>query len=83
MNGPQLHAKITSDSGRAAKLAASKKPPKTIVEDLYRLVYARPPTADELQVGVDWFSRKNKTRREATEDLLWALINTPEFVFKD
>jgi hypothetical protein len=24
-----------------------------------------------------------KSRREAIEDLLWALINTPEFVFKN
>jgi hypothetical protein len=22
-------------------------------------------------------------RRQATEDLMWALLNTPEFIFKD
>ena len=29
------------------------------------------------------FGKKGVTRRQATEDLLWALLNTPEFVFKD
>ena len=29
------------------------------------------------------FEEKDTTRRQATEDVLWALINTPEFVFKD
>ena len=28
-------------------------------------------------------SREGRNRRQATEDLLWALLNTPEFVFKD
>jgi len=26
---------------------------------------------------------KDITRRQATEDLLWAMMNTPEFAFKD
>ncbi len=83
MNAPRLHAKITSDTGRAAQLAASDKPPAEIVEELYLLVYSRRPTQEELKVGVGLFEEKNSTRRRATEDLLWALLNTPEFVFKD
>ena len=29
------------------------------------------------------FAEKDTTRRQATEDVLWALLNTPEFVFVD
>ena len=29
------------------------------------------------------FEEAGVSRRQATEDLMWALINTPEFVFKD
>jgi len=83
MNSPRLNAKVSSDTGHAAKLAASEKSCKEIVEDLYLYVYCRLLTDDELKVGLRIFDEKNKNRRQCTEDLLWALLNTPEFVFKD
>ena len=82
MNSPDLHKKFTHDSGRAAKLAASDKQPDQIVEELYLSVYSRFPTDDERQAVTDVFVA-NANRRAATEDLLWALVNTPEFMFKD
>ncbi|MBI2808424.1 MAG: DUF1553 domain-containing protein [Planctomycetes bacterium] len=81
MNSPRLHAKVTSDDGRAAKLAASKKTPQQIVDELYLLVYNRPPRELERKNALRRF--EGVPRRQATEDLLWALLNTPEFVFKD
>jgi len=83
MNSEKLAAKITSDKGRAAQLAASKHPPAEIVDELYLLVYARYPTAAEKKIGESVFRKEGTTRRQATEDLLWALLNTPEFVFTD
>ncbi len=83
MNAPGLHAKVTSDKGRAAQLAASKKTPAEIVEELYLLTYCRLPTAEEQRTCQQVFVRPGATRRRATEDILWALLNTPEFVFKD
>ena len=83
MNSPALHKKVTSDKGRVADLAASDKTPAAIVEELYLLTYSRFPTAEESQVGQGLFTQKDVTRKQAIEDLLWALLNTPEFVFKD
>jgi hypothetical protein len=83
MNAPGLAVKITADKGRAAKLAESKKTPAEIVEELYLLAYNRRPTAEESELCVSKFEKKGTTRRAATEDLMWALINTPEFVFID
>jgi hypothetical protein len=83
MNSPGLHNKVTSDAGLAAQLAAGDKLPRAIVEELYLLVYSRLPTDDEYDVGEKLFSEPGSSRRQAVEDLLWALINTPEFVFKD
>jgi hypothetical protein len=81
MNSPRLHAKVTSDEGRAATLAASKKATAEIVDELYLLAYCRYPSDAERKVGLSVFN--GVKRRQATEDLLWALLNTPEFVFKD
>ncbi|WP_422923049.1 DUF1549 domain-containing protein [Singulisphaera sp. PoT] len=83
LNSPELHKKVTSDSGRAAKLAASDKAPATIVEELYLLVYGRLPSVEEQGIGRELFERPGGTRRKATEDLLWALFNSPEFIFED
>ena len=81
MNAPNLHRKVTTDDGRAAKLAASLKPVPELVEELYLLAYCRPPTSDEKADAVKRFEKA--PRRQAAEDLLWALMNTPEFVFND
>ncbi len=81
MNAPRLHQKVTSDEGRVAKLAAEGHPVGEIVEELYLLAYARKPNDEERQFGAELLQQED--RRKAIEDLLWALLNTPEFLFKD
>lgn len=81
MHSTKLQAKIASPDGRAARLAKSDLSPERIVEDLYLAAYARPPEADELKVAVEAFGAKGATRQSATEDVMWALINSAEFVF--
>ena len=84
MNSPELHAKVTSDEGTAAALANDKeKNPIELVDELYLLVYNRFPTSDERAVGEALYGREGVSRRQVTEDVMWALLNTPEFVFKD
>jgi hypothetical protein len=83
MNAPQLHGWVTSDAGRAAELAASSKSVEELIEEIYLLVYSRLPDAEERAVGQRLFAEPNLPRRRAAEDLLWALLNTPEFEFKD
>jgi hypothetical protein len=83
MNSRNLFGKVTNDTGRAAKLAASDKTPAQIVEEIYLWVYARRPDDDEIRITAGLFEKEGVTRRQATEDLLWALLNTPEFVFRD
>ncbi len=83
MNSPRLHDKITRDSGRAAGLAKSDREPAAIVEELYLRTYCRLPTSEELRVALEFFAECGDDRRRAVEDLLWALVNTPEFVFEN
>ena len=83
MNAPNLHRKVTSDAGRAAALAASGRSPEEIVDELYLLAYSRFPTDEERGACGKVFQKNGTSRRQATEDFLWALLNTPEFTFKD
>ena len=83
MNAPALHRKVTSDAGRAAKLAASELAADAVVEELYLLAYSRLPDSEERRIGAQLFAEEGMSRRQAIEDLMWALINTPEFIFQD
>jgi hypothetical protein len=83
MNAPGLHGKLASETGRVADLAKSDKTPREIVEELYLLAYGRFPTDQEREVGEALFQGPGAERRMAVEDLLWALLNSAEFVFKD
>lgn len=81
MNSELINSKIRSESGLAAKLAASNKTDEAIVEELYLRVYSRPPADDETQVALAYM--KAKGRRKGIEDLLWATLNTPEFFIRN
>jgi hypothetical protein len=83
MNSRGMYDKVTSDNGLAARLAQSERPSAEIVQELYLSVYSRFPDEEELKIGVGLYENEGADRRKASEDLLWALLNTPEFVFKD
>jgi hypothetical protein len=83
MNSPELHRRLVSDEGHAAKLAASPLTHEQLVEEIYLLIYSRRPDEQEREIGRRVYAEANTTRRQATEDLMWALLNTPEFMFKD
>jgi hypothetical protein len=76
-----IDAKLTSDTGRVAKLAASGKSNAEILDELYFTALARPPSPKEKQEWTSYFSR-NPDRRKALEDLTWVLINSKEFLFR-
>jgi hypothetical protein len=82
MNSPELNDKLTRDSARPAQLAASELSNVQIVEEAYLFVYCRLPTAEEMNVALSVFPEEGD-RQQATEDLFWALMNTPEFYFVD
>lgn len=81
MNADSLQRKLTDPSGKAKVLADGALPPEGIVEELYLSTLSRPPSPDELNLALAAFAAEGATRQSACEDLLWALINTPEFVF--
>lgn len=83
MNSERLARKITSDKGRVSQLAATEKPPAEIIEELYLRIYSRKPTDKEQELCQALFGKPDTDRKQTIEDLAWALLNTPEFVFKD
>ena len=80
MNSPEVLDKIHSMDGRATRLAASDKSPPAIIEELYLSTLSRWPQPQELAALQESFSSSAGDRRGATEDVLWALLNSREFL---
>ena len=81
MNSKGLQGKLSSSEGRVHQLAISDKPPEEIINELYLAALNRPPAAEELKIASNAFMAKGISRQIATEDVLWSLINSAEFVF--
>ena len=65
---------------RLTKLVADKRPTAEKLRDLYLVALSRSPTKTELAVMLDHIEKKGDDRA-AYADILWALVNTKEFLF--
>ncbi len=93
MNANDIRGKLNNGGGRAIKMAGDKnRKLEDKVSELYLRAFARAPRADELATAVAYLSESRvdangKPVAEATaiqenfKDLLWAMINTKEFLF--
>ncbi len=82
MNSALVHAS-TSARGKTllAGLLDQGRTDEQIVGALYERVLARKPTLEE-QVACQRYVQKVGDRKEALEDVLWALVNSTEFLLK-
>ena len=80
MHADRLNARIGHERGRARKLAESNQSPTAVAEDLYLAAFSRRPTAEELKSVEAYFTKHAARKREAVEDLMWALVNSAEFI---
>ncbi|HTI50487.1 MAG TPA: DUF1553 domain-containing protein, partial [Planctomycetaceae bacterium] len=80
INGPTVSEAIIHPQGLIARLMAAKTDDRTLIEDIYLSVLGRTPTEDELQKSLGYFVAVD-TKAEAAQDLMWALMNSPAFLF--
>jgi len=80
MNSPEITGKVQAFDGTAATLAASKRTTIELVDELFLIALTRYPTDDERSAILPAFA-DGADRRHATEDVLWALLNSKEFLY--
>ncbi|HWE38472.1 MAG TPA: DUF1553 domain-containing protein [Isosphaeraceae bacterium] len=80
VNGPTIAEALVDPDGRIARLLRPNPDDTKIIEEMYLAALSRLPTADELAKSREYFSKAD-TKAEAAQDLLWALINSPAFLF--
>jgi hypothetical protein len=81
LNSPEVHAKLTHRNGLARKLAASPKSNDEVVDEIYLSTLTRFPTGGEKALMVTAFEAAGANRNQAVEDVLWAVLNTKEFLY--
>ena len=81
LNSPEIQAKLAAKGGRAELLALDEKRPNLDkVTELYHWALGRPPKQNEIDLILSHLEDA-ADKKQAYEDVLWALINTKEFLF--
>lgn len=82
MNGGTVNNKIAAPEGRLSQLISrlGDRSEKAVLTELYLATLARFPSDAELKQNSDYI-KKIGTPREAYEDLMWAMLNSKEFLF--
>jgi len=80
LNSTDLQGKIANEKGRVAAHVKAKKPASEILEDLYLAAFGRLPRTDENEKVLAYVSTQPDARA-AWEDVVWAMLNSKEFLF--
>ena len=82
MNSRVLDGRIRDDGSRAARLAGSDMTSEQIADELYLGVFSRFPSEAERDYVLGLLKDVEK-RRAVVEDLMWAMVNSPEFSIRN
>jgi hypothetical protein len=80
LNSDDIQNKLSRDGGRAEQLAKDPRPDADKVEELFLWAFARRPSTEQLNLALANIERHQKNKRIAYENIIWALINTKEFI---
>jgi hypothetical protein len=81
LNSSQIQRKI-EQSPMIKNLTQAGNTPRAIASGMYLGILSRYPTEAELKTVEAYFQSGKTTRREAAVDLVWALINSAEFLYR-
>ena len=92
INAGDIRGKLAAPAGRAEALAKSDKPAEEKIRELYMVAFSREPKPAEMAAAKEYLSEKRTTAagqpidpqraaRENFQDIVWALINSKEFLF--
>ena len=83
INGQSILRRVTDPNGRVAQLLKQNPPlpEDQLIEDLYLWSLARRPTAKEIELAKKHFATYgDQQRADATQDLMWSLLNSRDFL---
>jgi len=83
LNSDEIQNKLSQGGGRAEKMAKDPRPDAEKVQELFMWAFAHKPSADQLNLALAHIGQHPNDKKSAYENILWALLNTKEFVFNE
>ncbi len=80
INGPTISDAIASPAGRLARFMQTNPSDEQVIEEIFLSTLCRYPTAKERKETLAYI-KQSPSRMEGAQDLSWALINSPAFLF--
>ncbi len=81
LNSQEIQDKLSGAGRRADLLSKDKREDAEKVEELFLWAFGRRPTQEHRQLALEHIARHAMNKKFAYENILWALLNTKEFVF--
>ena len=81
LNGPAVQRRLSDDKNRLRRLMNGGKTDREIVEECYLAALCRAPTEAESTKALAYIA-SHPERDKALEDVLWAVLNSKEFIFQ-
>jgi hypothetical protein len=81
LNSDEIQGKLARPNGRAETMAKDARPDAEKVDELFLWAFARKPTDEQRSVALAHIEKHAANKKMAYENILWALVNTKEFVF--
>jgi len=77
MNSPAVTNRLRPETGLLQQLLKSGKSDPQVIEELFLTALSRTPTKEEVEVAQRVMQ---SNRSQGASDILWTLLNTPEFL---
>ncbi len=83
LNSKEIQERLTAENGRPALMAGDKNSPDEMkLKQLYLIAFSREPSTNEVQFAQAYIAKKGPDQKKtAYEDIVWAILNTKEFLF--
>ncbi len=80
LNSQEIQSKLTRVGGKAEQMAKDKRDDNDKIDELFLGALGRYPTETQRDLALADIERNAKNKRNAYENIIWALINTKEFI---
>jgi hypothetical protein len=80
MNSKGTLGRVQNAAARPAQLTKQKISEEALVQEIYLWTLARFPNEKELKLGIEFIQTADKDRLIGTQDLMWALLNSKDFL---
>jgi hypothetical protein len=80
INGPSILGRVQNGSARPAQLINQKSSDDQLIGELFLWTLARNASAEEQKIGLEFLQSYGEKKAEAVQDLMWALLNSKDFL---